>query len=593
MRLINVHKLILEDFSARQKPPYAILSYTWGDAQDEISFADFHNPSILRKKPGFHKITLAAMEAKATGIDYIWVDTCCIDKSSSTELTFSINSMFQWYAEANICYAYLSDVYLPADHDSSPMKDQSPGLFDLLQNSRWFTRGWTLQELLAPEYVILFDANWNKIGNKASFRDTISSITGIEAAVLGKAYKFELKPFYDHIGSTKVLLWSTVMRWSSKRNTSRPEDTAYCLMGIFGVHMPLLYGEGEKRAFGRLQHDMVRRASSNSLLTWDFDLSLCIRANIDPNIVFPQTLTQLPILADTPRQFSNNPILGTMQSFRKQASDYRAWIVSNRGLELEILLITNEAWFRDDPIGDNGIQRRHDLAIAVLPFRLSSPIISYLGFLLSGNSEECVYNRISSQNGTATVGISGRLVAQAKSEIIWLSDEQVFREYRAPSARSKVIYLESTEFQVHDVIHRRCEWNSDDQYLELRPDIPVDFQEALVKVVANKRLENIFYLLISNSMVKPDNIPSSQPQSKHWHFRELGIAVVPNDLAQRLFNEHEILPQQVLQVKAQQLTIKTIDGMVNVSLRENVFPWDLLCFLDVTRIDDAGRNIVH
>ena len=594
MRLINVHTLVMEDFSVREKPPYAILSHTWGNVKDEVSFADFQDPSISRKKPGFKKIQLMItyMKAKAAEINHMWVDTCCIDKSSSTELSYAINSMFQWYSKARICYVYLSDVHLsdehlPADKDSGAVNDKTPGAFELLRNKRWFSRGWTLQELLAPENVVFFDANWRKIGDKASCRNAISSITGIEAWILEKAYTFRLRTLLD-TSSTPILLWSTGMRWSSKRNTSRPEDTAYCLMGIFDVHMPLLYGEGQRIAFRRLQDEMVKRTSSNSLLTWGLDLSLRIGENIDPNIIFPQTLTPLPILADSPCQFADTPVLGTLHIFKKQASDYKAWVVSNRGIELEMLLITNEAWFRDDPIGDDGIQKRHELAIAVLPFRLSSRVIEYIGFLLSGNSEECMYNRISTPNGTATVKISGRLAAQASSQVICLSDVQAYREHRTPSARSKIIYLESTEFQVQDVLLSRCDWNWDDRSLMFQPDIPGDFQEALVKIVSNKRPKSIFYLLLSNSIVRRHEMPSPQPQSKHWHFRKPGITVVQNDLAERLLNDNNSLPQRVLEVDIKKLMIKTADGSVQVTLRENEVYWDLIYFLNITGIDETG-----
>ena len=221
MRLINVHTLKLEHFQGETKPPYAILSHTWGPTEDEVSFADFPDLAISRKKVGFEKIAFMCNEAKSTGIDYAWVDTCCIDNSSSAERSEAINSMFRWYSKAEICYAYLSDVKLaPGNNPDLPMT----GRDDFLKNSRWFTRGWTLQELLAPSLVVFFDSNWRSIGDKVSYCDTISCITGIDKGVLLDSSKIFNEPY------------ATRMFWAAKRETTIPEDTAYCLMGILCAH---------------------------------------------------------------------------------------------------------------------------------------------------------------------------------------------------------------------------------------------------------------------------------------------------------------------------------------------------------------------
>ena len=192
-------------------------------------FPAIHDP-LVQKKAGYEKIRHASMQAISDGYQYVWIDTCCIDKSSSAELSEAINSMFTWYQQASVCYAYVDDVQL---HD-----------FD---KSRWFTRGWTLQELLAPSNVIFFVAGWTRLGTKFSLAAQITKITGIDSEIL-----------HDQRLLRKRSV-AQLMSWASRKETTRPEDTAYCLLGIFGVNMPLLYGEGEN-AFIRLQEELVKFA---------------------------------------------------------------------------------------------------------------------------------------------------------------------------------------------------------------------------------------------------------------------------------------------------------------------------------------------
>jgi hypothetical protein len=167
MRLLNVHTLKLESFYEELKPEYAILSHTWGE--EEITFAQILKK---RKEPlranGYQKIDFTCKQAKKNGINYAWIDTCCIDKSSSAELSEAINSMFKWYKEAKICYAYLNDVTCLTD----------------LETARWFTRGWTLQELIAPETLHFFDHTGSYIGDKKTLADRVSLRTNIPVQVL-------------------------------------------------------------------------------------------------------------------------------------------------------------------------------------------------------------------------------------------------------------------------------------------------------------------------------------------------------------------------------------------------------------------------
>lgn len=247
MWLINAVTLQLEDFSLKPKPRYAILSHTWGD--EEVTFRDMANPRRHRMK-GFFKISQTCKLALDRGLFYAWVDTCCIDKSSSAELTEAINSMFQWYQKAELCFAYLSD--FEPDGDELDHIALNGKVWIAFSNCRWWTRGWTLQELFSPN-LEFYDQKWQYWGSRDRRIREISKITGIS----------------DHILSGELGLESASvaarMSWAANRETTRPEDEAYCLFGIFGVNMPLIYGEG-RGAFRRLLEAIVSRTNDLTVL---------------------------------------------------------------------------------------------------------------------------------------------------------------------------------------------------------------------------------------------------------------------------------------------------------------------------------------
>lgn len=252
MRLIDVKafksgRLKLQEFTGRDIPPYVILSHTWQD--EEVLFADVQNETADRKA-GFQKIKACCEKASLDGFAWAWVDTCCIDKSSSSELSEAINSMYNWYSNAVICYAYLIDVLAAAP--LSPTVENTK--IRLLTDSRWFTRGWTLQELIAPSAVEFYDSEWNDIGTKSSLASEIALRTGIPSRILRGA------PLSSCVVAEK-------MSWAASRETTRIEDTAYCLMGLFSVNMPLLYGEG-MRAFRRLQEQILMQEEDYSIFAW-------------------------------------------------------------------------------------------------------------------------------------------------------------------------------------------------------------------------------------------------------------------------------------------------------------------------------------
>ena len=227
-------------------PHYAILSHTWRADTEEVSFKDMID-GTGKRKTGYDKIRFCGEQAGRDGLEYFWIDTCCIDKSSSAELHEAINSMFRWYRDAAKCYVYLADVSLDTDIKSSQLPWELS-----LRKSRWFTRGWTLQELVAPTIVEFFSEEGEQLGNKKSLERHIHEVTGIPIKALRGS------PLSDFSVRERML-------WAEKRETTREEDKAYSLLGIFDVYMPLIYGEGRENAFRRLREEMDKVSKGKSL----------------------------------------------------------------------------------------------------------------------------------------------------------------------------------------------------------------------------------------------------------------------------------------------------------------------------------------
>jgi hypothetical protein len=241
MRLLELQDdgtiTLTEDLiGAGNVPAYAILSHTWLPGQ-EVTFDEF-NRGAGRDKAGFDKIRFCAQQAQRDGLRYFWVDTCCINKADPVELQHAINSMFRWYQEATRCYVLLTDVF-----SAEPATDRVPDMpawEEEFRRSRWFTRGWTLQELLAPRFVSFYSRDRTYLGDRYNLKQLIHQITNIPCPALAGA---PLDTF-----SVEERL-----SWSNERRTTREEDKAYSLLGIFGVFTFLNYGEGETSAFKRLR----------------------------------------------------------------------------------------------------------------------------------------------------------------------------------------------------------------------------------------------------------------------------------------------------------------------------------------------------
>ena len=219
-------------------PPYAILSHTWGDDDDEVTFDDLEQ-GLAKSKVGYTKLQFCGHQARKDKIHYFWVDTCCINKANHAELSEAITSMFRWYRDAVKCYVYLSDVTTRKSDRNGQSGQAWQSAFRI---SRWFTRGWTLQELLAPRCVEFFSREQKLLGDKKTLEELIHGITDIPLTALRGA------PLSSFPADERLL-------WAVKRDTKKKEDKAYCLLGIFNVFMPLIYGE-EENALVRLKEEI-------------------------------------------------------------------------------------------------------------------------------------------------------------------------------------------------------------------------------------------------------------------------------------------------------------------------------------------------
>jgi hypothetical protein len=275
--------------------PYAIFSHVWQSAEDtHRDLQDLRGVcSVSGRNPRDHvseKVKNCCLTAEADGFKWVWIDTCCIDKSSSAELSEAINSMYAWYARAAVCYAYLQDV---VEVDIATVEGRTA-----FSRSRWFTRGWTLQELLAPHSLVFLSTHWDVIGTKAEreVADLVQTITGVAPGVLDSTRRLD-----------EVSI-ACRMSWASRRTTTRIEDRAYSLMGIFDVNMPIIYGEGDQ-AFFRLQMEIIRQSPDQSIFAWGIPDSVATLPSIDSIFsapLKPGHARDESIFAPSPTEFANS-----------------------------------------------------------------------------------------------------------------------------------------------------------------------------------------------------------------------------------------------------------------------------------------------
>lgn len=351
MWLIDAVTLRLEGFERfggrnLKAPKYAILSHRWGD--EEVTFQDISNGRPEGKK-GYQKIQGAAKQAIRDSLDYVWVDTCCIDKTSSSELSEAINSMFAWYRDASVCYAYLDDV--PSEtsgldgiqnHQNFTDEELKELLRSPFASSKWFTRGWTLQEFIAPRVLRFYNCQWEGIGTKKDLAAMLTYITGID------------KDIILHRRALRDVCVARKMSWAARRTTTRIEDTAYCLLGLFGIHLPLLYGEGAN-AFIRLQQEIIRVSDDQSLFAWE---------PLDPS--------DQGLFAPRPLCFFDGGRITLWNARRGN----EPWALTNYGLRMQLPLVRKSSG---------------KTAVAVLACRYEDDFTGPLGLVLSTTDSPTVF----------------------------------------------------------------------------------------------------------------------------------------------------------------------------------------------------------
>lgn len=444
MRLWHVRSSKLHSFNDSGEdtiPPYAILTHTW--TEDEVTFRDLveqHVESII----GYMKIRECCKQAVRANLDYIWIDTFCINQGHSAELSEAINSMYKWYKNSTQCFAFLFDVRT------------KPGDLEFeyeFARCRWFTRGWTLQELLAPEEIQFFNADWEFIGSKRSLSEAISAITGINKEIL----------LTRNIGSVSV---ATRMSWASHRKTARQEDQAYCLLGIFDVSMPPIYGEGMNKAFIRLQEEIVKEMNDQSLFAWDVPTRIARHSRLWGDA--------FGILAFAPECFSSSGGIVPIPS--TSMSTYR---MTNNGLKIRLQLL---------PADEEG---RYT---ALLECQREDSLGECIGITLSLDGETGRYCR----DKTPMQMISFQDVSETKRETIYIS-----KHWYRPVSRPHycICWVQSTSlrefgFEITRVHPPGSQWSPKTQAMKMQPQ-PGRFAHQAAFLFSNDSTQRGFLVAIS------------------------------------------------------------------------------------------------
>ena len=317
------HRTKVLELREAETTDYAILSHRWIDSMEidyeemvDLAKMDRQERNEIRGRLGYKKIVDTCKQAKQDGYEWTWVDTCCIDKRSSAELSESINSMYRWYAKAKICYGYLHDV----NGSSFPTKKDNRKYLKSNGWPEWFSRGWSLQEMIAPRVLQFFNKYWQPIGDKKDLAQTLERITGVPQ-----------KNLADGLEGNRPCV-AQIISWAANRTTTRVEDRTYSLMGLLDVNMPMLYGEG-KKAFHRLQLEIIRSSNDQSIFAWGFR-SAGVRIG--------------SILADDPSDFKDCSGMKLMNhdEFIKEvpelpstnADHFDVFPITNRGIHIWMLL---------------------------------------------------------------------------------------------------------------------------------------------------------------------------------------------------------------------------------------------------------------
>ncbi|KAI1469651.1 uncharacterized protein F4812DRAFT_419831 [Daldinia caldariorum] len=311
MWLLNTETLTLKYFNEAQLKglSFAILSHTWGS--DEILFHEVQGDrAALQDRAGWKKLTSFCKTALAYGFGHGWMDTCCIDKRNSADVTEAINSAYMYYYDSGACFIHLEDVHKYADEatgSSGRAEVTRDQLLARVRTTRWIRRGWTLQEFIAPKRRYFFASDWSDIEDGDNLLDALAESTRISIDLLKD------RDLLDGFCTAER------MKWASRRETTRAEDVAYCLMGMFKVNMPVLYGEGAQNAFRRLQREIMQFSFDMTIFVWygDYESS--------------------GLLAQSPSDFADTPLSSLWPPW-----DASAYSLTNAGLSISLNIINQQ-----------------------------------------------------------------------------------------------------------------------------------------------------------------------------------------------------------------------------------------------------------
>ncbi|KAL2128733.1 hypothetical protein VTI74DRAFT_8711 [Chaetomium olivicolor] len=435
MRLMLLSSMLMAFRGDRSRVSRASLpapTNGYGGEDDETNrggLVPSTSPHPFELKEGYGKLAYACGQAERDGFQYLWVDTCCIDKRSSAEVSEAINSMFGWYQRAAVCYVYLDDVHFD---------DYTEGYLtwkDHFNSSRWFMRGWTLQELLAPRKVVLYAKGWRLLGTKSSLVKEIKKITKIDELTL-------LEPKLVHKASI-----AQRMSWAANRTTTRPENMAYSLMGIFGVNMPIIYGEGE-HAFLRLQEEIIKGSDDHSIFAWGTvgqSSPLPDRYHPDfDDMDYDELTGTTGVLAKSPQDFAGTEHIVSAPPPAQNTSDYT---MTNKGLHIRL------------PLFRTTTSQQH---LAILNCHPEHDPSSRLAILLTETSTPNVFLRIRTRTPTPA---SAPEAATAKPKLLYIPNTPA-QMPRAASLTEEVILLRAPDllapgYEVADIQGQNAVWNKE------------------------------------------------------------------------------------------------------------------------------------
>lgn len=435
MRLLDVDNYQIYTFYGEDIPPYAILSHTW--ETEEVTFDHIQNLDECKNMIGFKKIQYACKQAASENLRYVWIDTCCIDKSSSSELSEAINTMFRWYMDAANCYVYLVDVE----------KGESE-----FTESRWWTRAWTLQELLAPKQVHFFDSTWNALGTKQGWLLEISIRTKIAHTVL-------LNP--DNIARCSI---AQRMSWASGRDATRIEDTAYSLLGLFNINMSLIYGEGQ-RAFLRLQEEILKTSQDQSIFAWGYTNSVLEHTVLNNKVRTVES--RYGAFAYSPDDFSNSARVKPM--FLEDSSG--SYFMTNRGLRMDATVVDLAP---------------KDLLLKVVLLNCYLEGLNHycIGFFIQSCMGSNCFTRVTCSSDSQTFLVPLKTFISASNQRLWIPQpEMKIQQLQGAPSYSIVLKSGSLKVMGYQLVRSdpsNWEWDANNTVAQFLPGKPFEPQLRLL-----------------------------------------------------------------------------------------------------------------